>query len=142
MAKKRDVYTGPTLPFPPDGDENLAEAVRLSLHRTIRLSSRSPEQLADALSKRLGVQVSRHVLYSHTAESRPGHRFPLEWCCAWCRETGDFSLLRILCDSLGLPMPEPGQLEKVRFAEARIESELKGQEADFYKMKIIQKGVK
>lgn len=138
MAKKRNDYTGPKLPFPPDGDENLVEAVRASLQRTIRLSRRSVEELAEGLSRRLGIPVSHHVLRAFTAESRPGHRFPLEWAAAWIRETGDESLLRVLCDALGLAAPQPGSRELVEFARARMDAELAAQDAEGWKARILR----
>lgn len=147
-AKSRKFYTrgfsptppAPFLPFPPEGDENLAEQVRACLSRAIRGNRKSLEDLALGLSRRLGFPVSHNVLYSFTADSRPGHRFPLEWAAAWIRETGDSSLLRILCEALSLPLPKPGHLDKVQFADARLEADLAAQEAEGLKARILREG--
>lgn len=142
VAKKKSFYTEPELPFPPTEplDENLAEAVRASLSRTIRISRKSREQLSEGLSRRLGITISHHVLNSFTAESRPGHKFPFEYVLAWIRETRDDSLLRLLCTALGRATPEPGSGDLVEFARARIKADLAGQEAEGLKARLIRKG--
>jgi len=138
--KVRNVFTSPSLPFPSEGDENLAELVRASLVRTLRLSRKSREEIAAGLSRRLGFEVSVNTLNSFAAESRPGHRFPLEWAAAWMRETGDYGLLGILCDALGLATPEPGSREMVEFARARLEADIAAQDAEGWKARILRTG--
>jgi len=120
------------------GNENLAEIVRASLAQTVRTNRKSREEIALGLSARLGASITKHHLDAWTAESRPGHRFPLEYLPAWIRETGDYSLLKIVCEELGLAVPEPGQTDLIDFGRARLEAELAAAYAEGLKAKIVK----
>jgi hypothetical protein len=128
---------GPSTSSGPPGNENLSEIVRASLAQTVRTNRKSREEIALGLSARLGASITKTMLDAWTAESRPGHRFPLEYLPAWIRETGDYSLLKIICEELGLAVPEPGQTDMIAFARARLEADLAGAEAAGLKAKIL-----
>lgn len=120
------------------GNENLAEIVRASLAQTVRASAKSREEICLGLSARLGIKITKTMLDGWTAESRRGHRFPLEYLPAWIRETGDLSLLKILCEELGLAVPQPGQTDLIDFGRARLEAELAAAYAEGLKAKIVK----
>lgn len=124
------------LPFEPE--ESLAAQIRASLSRTIRKSSRSIEDLAEGLSRRLGMKITHHILRNMASESHIGHRFPLEWAVAWVQETGDPELVKIVLAALGLPLPKAGDARKIHFADARIRADLAVQEADGLKAQILR----
>ena len=133
---------GPLLPFPHNiGDDDISGIVRAALHKTIRCSKSSAAQIAQAMTGRLGVNVTEHMLRDFCAESHP-HRFPFEFAPAFIKATGDTSLLNVLCASLGVPTPAPEHADMVGFAKARIAADLHGQEADGYKSRILRGGLR
>jgi hypothetical protein len=117
--------------------DDLAGQIRLALARAIRRCRRSAQQIADEMSLRLATRVTPTILYNCTAESHP-HRFPAEWVPAFCAATGDYGVLRVQIEALGLPMPERNHGDLVAFARAQIQAELAGHEAAGHRARLMK----
>jgi hypothetical protein len=79
-------------------DIRLREAIALAI-KDCRLSR---YQIAAQMSEALGVEVSKAMIDSWTAESREGvNRFPACYLPAFCHVVGSIEPLRILADLVG-----------------------------------------
>lgn len=81
-----------TLPPKPEPDVE----IRRCLAEAMRLTCKSREQIADALSERIGRPITVHMLNDYAALSKEGNRFPAAWVRAFCEVTGDDSLQRMI----------------------------------------------
>lgn len=69
---------------------------------TMRASSRSREQIADAMAAELGVSVTAAMLNAWTAESKGAtHRFPGAYLPAFCKAAGSMAPLGLLIEAAG-----------------------------------------
>lgn len=103
-----------------EGRLNVREALRRALNRAIKAFSGSRYEIAGAMSHLLGVEISKSMLDSWTAESKCGNRIPAEYIPAFCEATGSRIPLMVLNEAAGnisLPGPEAIRSEIQRYAE-------------------------
>jgi hypothetical protein len=129
-----------------DSAENLGELgfaalVRSALKETLRRSAKSVEEITSAISKRLGTRITVGMIHDFTAESHP-HRFPLEYAAAWIAETGDFSILYVLSDALGLPRQSQQDADLLAYGKLSLQKDLTVDEAQVLKARILKGGVR
>jgi len=128
----------PMLPFDGPATESLRDAIQEALRRAIRGSRKSVEQIADEMSFRLAQPISHHMLNGCAAPSHGTHRFPCEWVAAFCRATGDSSVVRVQAEALGLRIADA---DLVSFAEHKIRAEIHQGEADVARTRALRKGL-
>jgi len=78
----------------------------------IRRSPLKRAAIAEALTERLGLRVTEHMLNDFTSDNRKGVRFPLLFSSALCEILDD--------DSIGLFAVRPRIRRLVEFAERRL----------------------
>lgn len=83
------------------GSMNDGALVRQVLIQSIRRSSKSRTQIAEEISSLCGYQVTETSLNKFTAESRTDYRWPGELDRAFCRATGDDTLLKVRAELAG-----------------------------------------
>lgn len=98
----------------PSGSEKDSDkAVRRLINSAIRQSKKDREQIADELSRCLGLRVTKHMLNRFTSEAKGKARFPAAWVEAFCEVVADDRLQRsIMGERLR---------ELVRLGEVRLE---------------------
>jgi hypothetical protein len=104
----------------PEGEANVKETLRRSLNDAIAACALSRHQIAGQMSHLLGVDVTKTMLDTWTAESKEGHRFPAEYLPAFCRATGSRAPLEVLAEAAGMfamPGPEALRAEIQRLSE-------------------------
>lgn len=91
------------LSFEP-GDESLNDdvLVRATISASIKASSLSRVQIADAMTQVLGVRVTTKMLNNYSSEAMQPYRFPAAWDRAFCRVTNDDTLLTCRVERAGL----------------------------------------
>lgn len=75
--------------------------VRETITESIKLSGKSREQIADEMTRTLGLQVTARMISSFTAESKELHRWPGAWDRAFCSAVNDNRLLFCLVEKAG-----------------------------------------
>lgn len=83
------------------GDLAIAPEIRAALTRSIKQCRQSRWHIAARMSELLDTEISKYILDTWTAESKEGHRFPLEYLPAFIEATNDSTLLEILCSYSG-----------------------------------------
>lgn len=119
----------------PSTEGALCVQPRLShaMTRAIKQSGLSRWEVAGKMSHLLGVEVTKAMLDSWTAESKEQHRPPAEYLPAFCAATGSREPLHILADAAGLfclPGPDALRAEIQRLAEdeRRVKAEKRKRE--------------
>jgi hypothetical protein len=106
--EKIAVQTQPSLfdghPGALPGSLNDSAVVRGVLIQSIRKSGKSRAQIAEDISFLSGRDVTEISLNKFTAESRTDYRWPAELDRAFCRATGDDTLLRCRAELAGYRM--------------------------------------
>jgi hypothetical protein len=81
---------------------NIDLQLREAISQAIKECSHSRFQIAAKMSELLGVEISKSMIDSWTAESREGlYRFPACYLPAFCHVVGSLEPLRIMADLLG-----------------------------------------
>jgi hypothetical protein len=84
----------PDLPFGREpGSFNDDQLVRTTISASIKTSSLSRDQIADAMTVMLGLRVTAKMLNNYTSETMQPNRFPAAWDRAFCAAVSDNSLL-------------------------------------------------
>jgi len=105
-----------------EGSLNIQAQIKGLISQGLKRSPLSRYQIAAQISELTGQEVTKWQLDSWTAESKEGHRPPMEILPAFCRATGAYDLLRFLCEKAGCYMiegedillTELGRLQKMR----------------------------
>jgi hypothetical protein len=118
---------------------NIDLQLREAISRAIKECPHSRYQIAARMSELLGVEITKSMLDSWTAESKEGiYRFPACYLSAFCRAVGSLEPLRILADLLGVYVIESRdalwtklgklkeQKKKISEEEKAVESILQG----------------
>jgi hypothetical protein len=112
--------------------------VRQAISAAIRRCSRSREQIADEMTRLLGIRVTVAMLNDYSATAKRQHRWPAAWDRVFSSVTGDNELLTCRVRAAGLIVIGPTEwellelgteyLRQKRAAEklTRIEQSLKG----------------
>ncbi len=104
----------------PEGSLNINVALRRAMKRAIKQCHLSRHQIAGEMSHLVGVEITKTMIDSWTAESKPQNRPPAEYIPAFCRATGSNEPLEVLTDAAGIfamPGPDALRAEIQRFAE-------------------------
>lgn len=120
---------------PEPGSLMIGSLVREMLSETLKRSMYKRYEVAGRMSELLGFEVTDSMLYSWTAESKEGHRFPLEYLPAFSWATGDLGLAEGVAKRCGgrlVKGEEVVLLELARIAEKKrqVEEEHKQMEAE------------
>jgi len=104
------------------GSLNQGRAVRVALYESIKTSGLDRWEIAARMSRLTDCEISKAMLDAWTAESKEGHRFPVEYAAAFCRVTGCGRLLEVVGQSIGLfamQGPDALRVQRARLAEQR-----------------------
>ena len=77
----------------PPGSLNDDLLVRGTITESIKRSSKSRQQVADEMSKYLGIPVTARMITSFTTQTKELHRWPGAWDRAFCVAVNDMRLL-------------------------------------------------
>jgi hypothetical protein len=105
---------------PTQGSLNITEKLRTAMVRAIRTSGKDRFQIAGEMSHLVGRQVTKMMLDSWTAESKPGNRPPADIMPAFCRATTSTEPIEVLNEPagiFGLPGPDALRAEIQKYAE-------------------------
>ena len=103
-----------------EGTLNIRESLRLALCEDIKQCSLSRHQIAGEMSHLLGATITKAMIDSWTAESKPQNRVPAEYLSAWCVVTKSRRSLGTINEAAGafvLPGPDALRSEIQRWAE-------------------------
>jgi hypothetical protein len=107
-------------PNPSEGSLNIAEKLRAAMVRAIRYSGKDRFQIAGEMSHLVGRQITKMMLDSWTAESKPGNRPPADILPAFCKSTSSTEPIEVLNEPagiFGLPGPDALRAEIQKYAE-------------------------
>ena len=102
------------------GSLNIAEKLRTAMVRAIRTSGKDRFQIAGEMSHLVGRQITKMMLDSWTAESKPGNRPPADVMPAFCKATTSTEPIEVLNEPagiFGLPGPDALRAEIQKYAE-------------------------
>lgn len=103
-----------------EGTMNIHERLRVALCDDIKECELSRPQIAGEMSHLLGVTVTKAMIDSWTAESKPQNRIPGEYIAAWCVATKSRRSLGVINEAAGafvLPGPDALRSEIQKWAE-------------------------
>lgn len=80
------------------GCMDIGSSIRAYITQALKTSPLSRYQVAARMSELLGKDITKAQLDAFSAESKDGHRFPLEYLPAFVDATGDRSLLHLIAD--------------------------------------------
>lgn len=107
-------------PAPSEGSLDISEKLRRSMVNAIKTSGKDRFQITGDMSRLIGRQITKMMLDSWTAESKPKHRVPADILPAFCRVTASTEPIEILNESagmFGLPGPDALRAEIQKFSE-------------------------
>lgn len=105
---------------PTQGSLNITEKLRTAMVRAIRSSGKDRFQIAGEMSHLVDRQITKMMLDSWTAESKPGNRPPADVLPAFCRATSSTEPIEVLNEPagiFGLPGPDALRAEIQKYAE-------------------------
>lgn len=94
--------------------------VRNIITAAIKRCGKSREEIAEQLSMLLGVSVTARMIGSFTAESKELHRWPGAWDRAFCRATGDDTLLRCRAEAAGFKVISGAEIELLELGRSYL----------------------
>ena len=99
--------------------------------RAIRGAGKSRERIAAEMSDLTGESISVSMLNAYTASAKVKHRLPAEFTGAFCRATGDWSIIDLIARQAGghlVGTAERAQLEVINLDEQMRELRRKKRE--------------
>jgi len=78
------------------GSLNFQVQIKEVMTETLKRVPLKRWEIAGRMSDLVGMPITEHQLNAWTAESKEGHRFPVEYLPAWCEVTGDYRLLEFI----------------------------------------------
>jgi len=105
---------------PLTGAFNIDHQFRSAISEALKKSPKSRYHVAAEMSELVGVDITKTMLDSWTAERKEGHRFPAIFLPAFCKAAGSTEPLKLLAKSAGsfvLPGPEALRSEINRIEE-------------------------
>ena len=103
---------------------NIDLLLRETISQAIKESPLSRFQIAARMSEILGLEVSKSMIDSWTAESREGiNRFPACDLPAFCQTVGSIEPLRVLADLLGCVVVEGEEALLIELSKVGVEKE-------------------
>jgi hypothetical protein len=84
-----------------DDTMNIDSTIRELITKALKQTSKSRYHVAAEMSESLGLEISKFQIDSWSAESKDGHRFPLQYLPAFCKATGDKSIIRFISQKMG-----------------------------------------
>jgi hypothetical protein len=107
------------------GSLNIQQQIKNIISEALKGCPLSRWQVAAQMSELAGIDITKGMLDAWSAESREYHRFPLEFVPAFCRVTGNYELLRFVCESAGCYMAEGEEVILAEFGRLdRKEAEI------------------
>ncbi len=118
---------------------DIATAVRQTVSEAIRESGLSRYDVASRMSEYLGREITKAQLDSFSAESKDGHRFPLEYVPAFCHATRNYDLVQLTAGALRIELFLPDDAEEARILMAELELNRKVKQLAEMKKQIAQR---
>ncbi len=103
-----------------EGSFNISEKLRVSMVQAIRSSSKDRFQIAGEMSHLVGRQITKMMIDSWTAESKPNNRPPADVLPAFCNVTSTTEPIEVLNEPagiFGLPGPDALRAEIQKYSE-------------------------
>lgn len=103
-----------------EGSLNISEKLRLAMKKAISTSGKDRFQIAGDISHLVGRQITKSMIDSWTAESKPGNRPPADILPAFCKVTSSTEPIEILNEPagmFGLPGPDALRAEIHKYSE-------------------------
>lgn len=107
---------------PEPGSLAMGHLVKQLLSEALKKSAFKRWEIAGRMGEYCGTEISESMLNSWTAESKEGHRFPLEYLPALCWATGDYTLAEAIVRACGcylIKSEEVALLELARIDEEK-----------------------
>ncbi|MDR3561875.1 MAG: hypothetical protein P4N59_10640 [Negativicutes bacterium] len=107
---------------PEPGSINLSQRVKEAMSSALKACTVKRYEIVGRMSEYTGAEITESMLNSWTAESKEGHRFPLEYLAAFCWATSNFDLLDMSVRACGCHLvrsEDVALLELARIDEAK-----------------------
>lgn len=86
---------------PKPGSLNMGAQIRSGLAEALKNVPSKRWEVAGRMSDFVGAEITESMLNSWTADSKEGHRFPLEYIAAFCWATGDYTVMDMVAHNCG-----------------------------------------
>lgn len=132
--KNRHSYGNSRKPFsifnetdpPTPGSLDMSQRVKETLSAVLKAAPFKRWEIAGRMREYLGFEITESQLNAWSAESKEGHRFPLEYLPAFCYATSDYTLADLIVRGCGCKLIKS---EEVILLElARIDDEARQRE--------------
>lgn len=107
---------------PDPGSLNVSLRVKEGLTSAMKSTVFKRYEIAGRMSEYIGTEITDSMLNSWTAESKEGHRFPLEYLPAFCLASGNFEVLDMIARACGCKLirsEETALLELARLEQTK-----------------------
>jgi len=113
----------------PPGSLNDDLTVREVVTEAIKRSGKSREQIAEEMSRTLGVPVSARMITAYTSESKELHRWPGAWDRSFCMAVQDNRLLFCLVELAGFRVIDSTEVDLLELGRETLRQERASEKA-------------
>ncbi len=120
---------------PEPGSLGIGLTVKELLSQALRGTPYKRWEIAGRMGEYAGAEITESMLNAWTAESKEGHRFPLEFLPAFCRATGDYTLIEKVVRACGcylIQSEEVAHLELGRITESKKQLAQRERQVNYY----------
>jgi hypothetical protein len=110
--------------------------VRETITDAIKLSGKSREQIADEMTRTLGLPVTARMISSYTAESKELHRWPGAWDRSFCAAVNDNRLLFCLVEKAGFRVINEAEMDLLELGREYLKQERANDQVALLKQKL------
>ena len=114
--------------LPEPTDLNMSRKVKETLSAVLKSTPCKRWEIAGRMGEYMGIEITESQLNSWSAESKEGHRFPLEYLPAFCYATSDYTLAEVIvkgCDCRLIKSEEAILLELARIDDEARQREVR-----------------
>lgn len=86
---------------PAPGSLNMGAQIKNALTAALKGAGLKRWEIAGRMSDYISTEITESMLNSWTADSKEGHRFPLEYIAAFCWATGDYTVIKMVAQGCG-----------------------------------------
>ena len=102
---------------PEAGSLNMGSRVKECLSLALKSVAFKRWEIAGRMSDYMGIEVTESMLNAWSADSKEGHRFPLEYLAAFCWATGDYSLIELVAHGCGCHLTKGREVVLLKMAQ-------------------------
>lgn len=102
---------------PDAGSLNMGARIKEELSSALKSVPLKRWEIAGRMSEYTGAEITDSMLNAWTADSKEGHRFPLEYLAAFCWATGDYTVIEMVAKGCGCHLTKGREVVLLKMAQ-------------------------